>query len=154
MGTEMAVRQDQQHRDRLLQLAIRREIARTSDDISSLVQEPAEIMAQAPKLDITQVRNLENLAYCTDKVSDITDLLKQQIGRPKSDERWRFREIGDMVMAHLATLRARAGQIVESLGQTEHYQQVIDNDLVRRIHLELCREYVKHLTAEYLYRKQ
>jgi hypothetical protein len=141
-----------QHRERLLRLAVRREVAKASDELSQDVKAPAESLAKAPKLDTTQVRKLENLAYSTDKVSDITDFLKRQIGRSAHKERWRYDQVGLMVLDKLTGLRRRADSIVKGLLASQDLGSAVDDDLPRQVHLALCREYIKHLTAEFLYR--
>lgn len=137
--------------EQLLRQAVRQRIAQASDALASEVKTPAESLAKAPKLDTTQVRKLENLAYSTDKVSDITDWLKRQIGRSNEGERWRYEQAGLMVLDALSALRLQAESIVRDLRSDERYGAFIDDDLPRRVHLELCREYVKHLAAEFLY---
>ncbi len=154
--------QERGRQEQLLRQAVRRKVAQTSDALASdgealdvkvpNVKAPAEKLAKAPKLDTTQVRKLENLAYSTDKVSDITDWLKRQIGRSSEGERWRYEQAGLMVLDALSKLRDRADDIVKDLRGDERYGAAIDDDLPRRVHLELCREYVKHLAAEFLYR--
>jgi len=146
------VRQKGQQQERLLRVAVRREVAQASDALSPDVQEPAESLVRAPKLDTTQVRKLENLAYSTDKVSDITDFLKRQIGRSPHGERWRYDQVGLRVLDELTGLRRQADRIIGELSKTEGFTEAVDDDLPRRVHLDLCREYVKHLAAEFLYR--
>jgi hypothetical protein len=138
--------------ERLLRLAVRREVARASDELAPAVQAPAESLVKAPKLDTTQVRKLENLVYSTDKVSDITDFLKRQIGRSSQGERWRYDQVGLAVLDALTGLRRKADGIVRGLRENEEFGAAMDDDLPRRVHLALCREYAKHLAAEFLYR--
>lgn len=152
MVNTIAEQQKRERQERLLKQAVRRAIARHSDKLALEVQDPAESLTKAPKLDKTQVRKLENLAYSTDKVSDITDWLKRQIGRSAHKERWRYDQVGLMVLDKLTALRRRAESIVKELRQNQDLNAVIDDDLPRRVHLDLCREYVKHLAAEFLYR--
>jgi len=97
------------------------------------------------ELDKSQIRNLENLAYTTDKISDITDLLKKLIGRDTRGKRWAKDGIGQEVIGALEGLRGEADKIAENQ---------LDADLPRRVHLELCREFVKHLAAEFIYQKR
>ena len=146
--------QTRERQERLLRQAVRRSVAQASDALATEVKAPAESLAKAPKLDTTQVRKLENLAYSTDKVSDITDWLKRQIGRSDHGERWRYDQAGLMVLDALTALRRQAESIVKDLRSSGRYGAAIDDDLPRQVHLELCREYVKHLTAEFLYRSK
>ena len=97
------------------------------------------------ELDKSQIRNLENLAYTTDNISDITDLLKKLIGRDTRGKRWAKDGIGQEVIGALEGLRGEADKIAENQ---------LDADLPRRVHLELCREFVKHLAAEFIYQKR
>lgn len=147
--------QERERQEQLLRQAVRRKVAQVSEALAlaSDVKAPAESLANA-KLDTTQVRKLENLAYSTDKVSDITDWLKRQIGRSNEGERWRYDQAGLMVLDALSALRRQAESIVKDLRSSERYSAAIDDDLPRRVHLELCREYVKHLVAEFLYRSK
>lgn len=109
----------------------------------------AQRMVKADKLDKTQVRNLETLTFTTNKISDITDWLKRQVGRDDKNKGWGHERIGSDLMAALALLRNDAERIVSQLEPMDN-----DNDLPRQIHLDLCREYVKHLVAEFLYQKR
>ena len=137
----------------LLRVALRAAIARASDKQleESRTRPLAERLAKT-RLDNAQIRNLENLAYTTDKVSDITDLLKKLIGRDSRGRGWANENVGRDVIAALEVLRAEADQIVKDI--PDPLRGVVDADLPRRVHLDLCREFVKHLTAEFMYRKR
>jgi hypothetical protein len=135
----------------LLRVTLRGAIARASDE--QLEQTGIKYLAErlvSVGLDIAQIRNLENLAYTTDKVSDITDLIKKLIGRDTRGRKWASDNIGQEVLAALEALRAEADTIVKNI--PDKFRGVVDSDLPRRVHLELCREFVKHLTAEFLYK--
>jgi len=82
------------------------------------------------------------VAYSTDKVSDILDLVKKQIGRG----RWPM-DPGEDVLVALDKRWAEAKQIAKGVNAT-------DDDLPRRAHLLLCREYIKHLAAHFIYQRQ
>jgi hypothetical protein len=112
------------------------------------VQQLAEKLAMT-KLKTSQIRNLENLAYSTDKISDITDLLKKLIGRDTHSQRWAQNNLGQEVVKALEGLRAQATQIEKNL--PGDLKDMNDTDLVRRIHLALCREYARHLAAHFFY---
>lgn len=137
----------------LLRVALRGAIARASDE--QLEQSRPRLLAERlakTKLDNSQIRNLENLAYTTDKVSDIMDLLKKLVGRDSRGRGWASDNLGQEVIAALAALRAEADQIVKNI--PDRLRGAIDDDLPRRVHLDLCREFVKHLTAAFMYHKR
>jgi hypothetical protein len=144
--------------ERLLQVAMRAKINRVSDseEMRERVNARAKILAHKEAgLDNTQIRNLENIAYSTDKISDITDFLKQQIGRSKSKKRWRYQNVGTEILTDLLDknrfLPRQIGQIITEL-TTEH-PQAINDEANHRLRLDLYRAYIRHLTAEYLYQK-
>jgi hypothetical protein len=145
---------DRQKRNRsLLRVALRAAIAQVSDE--QIAQgKPRAFASRSTKtnLENSQFRNLENLAYTTDKVSDITDLLKKSIGRDTKNQRWAKDKIGEELIGALDALRAKADEIVTNLHI--NLSNMTDPDLPRRVHLELCREFIKHLTAEFIYRKR
>jgi len=137
----------------LLRVALRASIARASDE--QLEDARPRVLAERlakTELDNSQIRNLENLAYTTDKISDITDLLKKLIGRDTRGRRWAKDNVGQEVIGALEALRTEADRIVGEL--RERYGGAVDADLPRRVHLDLCREFVKHLTAEFMLRKR
>ncbi|MBZ0161053.1 MAG: hypothetical protein K8G79_13135 [bacterium] len=142
----------QQERKALLRVALRAAIARASDQ--QLEDARPRILAERltrTSLKNTQIHSLENLAYTTDKISDITDFLKKQIGRDARSHGWAKENVGHEVIAALELLRQKADEIVNE--ERTHVAD-IDADLPRRVHLDLCREFVKHLTAEFMYRKR
>lgn len=143
----------------LAQLAIQKAVARKSDEkyeklfIEGTTNSPADQLKSAFKdaeKGITQVRNLENIAYSTGKLSDIYDFLKKQMGRPGDlGQQWRRDGVGQKLLKDLSDLRADAKNIVEEL--KKDYQEGIEDDTVRQVHLMLCREYIKHVAAHYQY---
>lgn len=132
-------------------LRLRGEIAKVSDVLYSQVELPVSKLLKAFgdkeggfDKGLTQVRNLENVAYSTDRLSDIYDLLKKQIGRSDQGKRWRHQGVGQEILDALSGLGREARQIANQVDK--------DNpDLPRQVHLALIREYVKHLAAHYLY---
>jgi hypothetical protein len=124
-----------------VRLKVQREVARLSEGFYEEASQLAERVRQA-KLKTDQVRGLENIAYSTDKVSDILDLVKKQIGRG----RWPL-DVGEDILAALGQRQAEAKRIAKSIN-------VADDDLPRQAHLLLCREYVKHLAAHFVYQRQ
>lgn len=141
-----------EHQRQGLLAELRFQVATASDDelVAGSARQLAERLAQIPreKLDLAQVRNLESLAYSTDKVSDLTDLLKKRIGRDSRGERWAHDRVGQSLIKELEGLRERANKIADVL---KKYDLVYDDDLARRVHLLLCREYVRHLAANFEY---
>jgi hypothetical protein len=131
---------------RRLLASLRAQIARVSDEQvhEGRPRHLARKLTQT-ELDKSQIRNLENLAYTTDKISDITDLLKKLIGRDTRGRRWAKDGIGQEIIGALEGLRGEADTIAANQ---------LDADLPRRVHLELCREFVKHLAAEFIYQKK
>lgn len=124
--------------DARLRLRLRQEIARASDGYYQKAEGLARRMKDE-ELKTAQVRNLENVAYTTDKVSDILDLVKKQIGRGQ----WPL-DLGQDLLDALSERQAEARRIARDIDAK-------DIDLPRRIHLLLCREYVKHVAAHFIY---
>jgi len=135
-------------------LAIRRAVAQASDSLFGKAEGPAEKLRDAFRKEqekgTTQIRNLENIAYSTDRLSDIYDFLKKQIGRPgELGKKWRHQGVGQELLDTLPRLRQNARAIVKDVKQL--YPQGVDEDTERQVHLMLCREYLKHVAAHYLY---
>jgi hypothetical protein len=153
--TSIAVQLDSGQQKQLLSLALRREVSRASDrdELREMVEARAELLAVALKGNMAQIRNLENIAYSTEKVSDITDYLKQQIGRSKPGERWRHQNVGVDILTDLSSEEKFVQKQVQRIAKllSEQYPAATDDDLPRRLRLAMCREYVRHLTAHYLY---
>ena len=144
-SSESVERQKQQ-----LLADLRHRVAQESDHMADNARQLAGRLAEIPRdrLDKTAVRNIENLAYSTDKVSDLTDLLKKLIGRDIGRQRWARGGVGQSLLSTLEGLRESANRIA---GHLKQYEAVYDDDLPRRIHLRLCREYVRHLAANFEY---
>lgn len=123
-------------------------IAHESDTMANSARDLAGRMAQVEKLELGQVRNVETLAASTDKVSDILDLLKKLMGRDGRGERWAQNGVGQTLLNKLEGLRDDAKKIADQL---KFYGEAYDDDLPRRIHLQLCREYLRHVTANFEY---
>lgn len=123
-------------------------IAKESDSMADSARDLAGRMADVVKLELGQVRNVETLAASTDKVSDILDLLKKLIGRDGRGERWAQNGVGQMLLSKLEGLRDDAKKIADQL---KSYPEAYDDDLPRRIQLQLCREYLRHVAANFEY---
>jgi hypothetical protein len=133
----------------MARLAIQRAVAQASDALFVQAQGPGEKLRKA-KLDTGQIRNLENIAYSTDRLSDIYDFLKRQMGRPGDlGKKWQYQGVGQDLLNTLADLHKSAREIVGEVRR--EYSQGVDEDTERRVHLMLCREYLKHVAAHYLY---
>ncbi len=154
MSNEQMQPEREQQKARL-RLFLRAQIARQSDEQLEEGMGRMRLLAERltrTRVDRSQVRNLENLAYTTNKVSDITDLLKKSVGRDSRNRGWASDNLGQELIARLEALRAEADRIIKTL--PDELRSSADDDLPRRVHLELCRELVKHLTAEFMYRKR
>ena len=138
-----------EQQERLARHAIQQAVARESDRFFDRAQSPAEKL-RAAGLDKAQVHGLENIAYSTDRLSDIYDFLKKQTGRPgKLGQKWQYENVGPDLLSALSSLGREANQIATAV--RAEYPEAIDDDAARRIHLELCREYLKHVAAHYQY---
>lgn len=124
--------------DALVRARLRHEIAKASDRYYTIAKDLAQRMRETD-LKTHQIRTLENVAYTTDKVSDIMDLVKKQTGRGK----WRL-EIGQQMLDTLDERQSEALKIAQPIDPH-------DDDLPRRVHLLLCRELIKHVAAHVLY---
>jgi hypothetical protein len=135
----------------LLTIAVQAAIARASDEKlgKGAYDSLAERMSRL--VETSQVRTLESIAFTTDKVSDVTDLIKRSIGRDRKGRGWATEDLGRDLLIALQALRAEAERIVKDL--PDALSGAVDADLPRRVHLELCRELIKHVAAEFLFRK-
>jgi hypothetical protein len=142
---------DRQQQEARLRLWLRSEIARAGDELAEepFIAELAQQMAGAERLERTQVRNLENLAYTTDKLSDLTDFLKRQVGRDSRRRSWGHLRLGEALIERIRDQSSRARDITEKV--PEELRAAIDPDLPRRVMLDLCRELVRHLAADFEY---
>jgi hypothetical protein len=131
-----------------VRVALEQAIAKKSDEYAGQAKGIADQLSRA-NLDNTQIRGLETLACTTDKVSDITDWLKLRVGRDSKRERWAREGVGRDLLSMLEGLRSDARQICAALRET----YPLDDDQERRLHLRLCREYLKHLAAHFEYMK-
>ncbi len=130
-------------------VVLEREITCKSDSYDHQTSEYAKQLIST-KLDKTQIRQLETLAYTTGKISDLIDWLKIHVGRDKDRNRWAQNGIGRNLIANLERLREDAWEIVMKIEERYPLSQK-DPDLVRRVHLRLIREYLKHLAAHFEY---
>lgn len=118
-------------------------ISRKSDQFAEQAKQLALRLADAD-LGKTQPRGLESLANATDKVSDITDWLKLRVGRDGRRKGWAKDGVGRDLLSALEGLRSDANQMAAEPGSPEE-------DLARQLHLQLCREFLRHLAAHFEY---
>ncbi len=152
--TEEQQKREKERQEAMARLAIKRAVARASDSLFEKAQGPAEKLYDAFRREqekgTTQIRNLENIAYSTDRLSDIYDFLKKQMGRPGDlGKIWRHQGVGQELLKTLSDLRKEAQEIVKGVRQA--HPQGVDEDTERQVDLMLCREYLKHIAAHYLY---
>lgn len=113
--------------------------AQASEPHSGAAEQFAKELA-GTKLKKTTVRGLESLAWSTDSVADILDYIKMRAGRDRGQHEWASGGVGIRLANFLEGLKPHAKKFYED-NKTE-------GD-VRELHLQLCREFIKHLTALY-----
>ena len=97
----------------------------------------------------SQIRNLENVANASMSIADILDFIKRQTGRSKQ---WQQEDFGRTLLERIREpLLADAEAIVEGVKATVE-QHGFDADDLRRTHILLCREFIRHLSAHYSYK--
>lgn len=99
-------------------------------------RELAKQMART-KLKKSSIRGLESLAWSTDSVGDILDYIRIRTGRDTRNQEWGAGDIGADLANILEKLHTEAAN---HLGEAPREQ-------VQALHLELCREFIKHLVA-------
>lgn len=114
-------------------------IAQESIPQSGVADDFAKQLA-GTKLRKTTVRGLESLAWSTDSVADILDYIKMRAGRDRGQHEWASGGVGVRLANFLEGLKPEAKKFYE-------YNKA-EGD-VRELHLDLCREFIKHLTALY-----
>lgn len=136
----------------LAEIAIRRKVALKSDAYYDDAKPFGEIAEQAfGKTSKSQINSLENIANSATRVADILDFIKRQTGRSKEGQRWRNDLLGKKLVDKFEqTLRRDAEELWDEISQTvpDHYLQEADQ---QTIHIRLCREFIRHLSAHYLY---
>ena len=99
-------------------------------------RELAEQMA-GTQLKKSNVRGLESLAWSTDSVGDILDYIRIRTGRDTRNREWGAQNIGMTLANVLEDLRGEARDFTEATPAVRALS----------IHLDLCREFIKHLVA-------
>ena len=132
----------------IAEVALRRRISSKSDSYYASVDPLAELARSAFPKDKSQIRNLENIANSASRFADVLDFVKRQTGRRKP---WQ-KGFGEGLLEALGKpLEADAAAIFDSVRQEVGDTSLGDDDL-RRIRILLSREYIRHLSASYLYR--
>ncbi len=140
----------------IIEVAIRAKVSAYSDNYYEDTKQLGEIAREAFSSGAgkSQIRNLENIANSASRVADILDFVKRQSGRQKS---WLHKQFGPLLLEKLDDkLRAESEKIFSDVGSatTEHPfgdSEKLQDDDQRRIHILLCREFIRHLSAHYLY---
>ena len=131
------------------EVAVRQQVSRKSDeyygDTEQLGRLAWSIFGEKSK---SQIRNLENVANSSASIADILDFIKRQTGRSRQ---WRHENFGQKLLERIREpLRADAEAILDAVkGRVEKHG--IESDDLRRTHILLCREFVRHLSAHYSY---
>jgi hypothetical protein len=143
----------------LVEVAIRAKVSARSDDYYEDTKQFGEMAREAFESGASkaQIRNLENIANSASRVADILDFIKRQTGR---QERWRRNQFGSQLLERLdKPLRSEAetifSQVQEAQSEAAKHRlgegDQLEEDDCRRIHILLCREFIRHLSAHYLY---
>jgi hypothetical protein len=128
-----------------VEIAIRKEISLKSDEYFEAAKPLAEIAKQAfGNQNKAQLNNLESIANGAMRVADILDFIKRQTGRSKQ---WGYIGFGPKLLQRLDESVRKDGQIILETFAKEK----LDIADLRRIHILLCREFIRHLCAHYLY---
>lgn len=94
---------------------------------------------------MSQVRNLENIAYNSNKLSDIFDYIKGQTGKCKrQDSEWRYKNFGKNLL-----------EIVEGLNLNPAPPKAQDaaiEEKNRKMRLELIRQFIKQMARHFMFK--
>lgn len=91
-----------------------------------------------------QIKDLENIASSTLKVSDVLDYIKRQTAKCRPNESWRKDDFGASLLKFISEdLRRRCDDVARQLGATEVERQ--------RIYLLLIRDFVRQMAAHYVF---
>jgi hypothetical protein len=110
---------------------------------SGVAQDFAQRLAATP-LDKSGLRGLESLAWSTDSVGDIVDYIRVRVGRDNRGT-WSNGEVG-----------LQLAEILEEGLQREvnlFFKDQATATEKRLLHLDLCREFIKHLVAYFEFEK-
>ena len=134
----------------IAEIALRKQIALKSDEYFDQTKSLGETAFLAfGEHKKSQIRNLENIANSALVVADVLDFIKRQTGR--LTKQWGHDDFGKNLLETIdTTLRKNAQDIHAQVMSQISDNQMFDADR-RRIHLILCREFIRHLAAHYLY---
>ncbi len=108
---------------------------------SGVAQRFAQELAST-KVESSSIRGLEFMAWSTNSVADILDYIRMRVGRDSRHEGWDQNSVGRRLAEHLESLRELASEFVKS-------HKITMDDASRELHLDLCREFLKHLVAHF-----
>lgn len=140
---------EQLRAERAYRLALERELDRHSDKLYNDQTLKSLANQACDRLEDRQMRHLERLAYGTGRLADLFDYIKGQVGRDKEGKNWNKGRFGTALLEALRKLDGEAKTVLTAVRQDSGHQG--PEDALRQIHLALCREYVRHLTAHYFY---
>ena len=130
-------------------LLIKRLVSLESEAMYKETEEMGMLAKQ--NLERAQMKKLQNLAYSSNKVVDIFDYIKNQTGKDNRQMNWAKASLGEKFLKKLVGLKSKRDNLVEKL-QGQNFEV---NDFDRqKIYLELCREFIRHTVAQYLYGKE
>ena len=132
------------------QMKILKEIAQVTDgnDFYNRAKELGEIASEAfDSRHRSQMKNLENIANSTLKVTDVLDYIKKQVARAGRDEMWRKDDFGIELKDYIEqSLHVRRQDICRTLGSVEE-----NSSEGQRIYVSLIRAFVSQLVVHYEY---
>jgi hypothetical protein len=136
----------------IAEIAIRKSIALKADDYYEQAKNLGEIAYRGfGENKKSQIRSLESIANSALVVADILDFIKRQTGRSAADKQWRLEDFGRKLLKDIdESLRKNAQEIADDITKSITDHQMTDADQ-RRIHVLLSREFIRHLSAHYLY---
>ena len=130
------------------EVAIRKHISKKSDEYYGDTAEFGRLAWENFGKNRTQIRNLENIANSSTAMADVLDFIKKQTG--KSDK-WRRQDFGRKLLERIREpLLGDANAIIQLVKESVNTHGIETDDL-RRTHILLCREFIRHLSAHYSY---
>jgi hypothetical protein len=134
----------------LAEVAIRKGVSAASDAYYEDGRAFGEAAWHAFQNSKAQIVGLESVANGATRVADILDFVKRQTGRCKPQQRWRYKALGENLIEKLdQKVRKDAQTIFETVKRD--VKGSLEEDDQRRTHILLCREFIRHLCAHYLY---